>query len=154
MLMKHEKILEYFDRLPIHVIRAAWVARCRAENERLDKLEASLTKEGFERVEAGGVVTEDGREVLTIRGRSYALSQEIHAKRLADSFARSKKQQVVAEAKSVVGTESLSSLACPKCGDSLQHTTVCPSCSAGKIGYRHRYICACGAVDIVSKEAL
>lgn len=154
MLMKHEKILEYLDRLPIHIVRAAWIARCRAENERVDKLEDSLSKEGFERVVADGIVTEDGREVLTIRSRSYALRKEIHAKRLADSFARSKKQQSVIEAKSVVGTESLSNLACPKCGDALQHTVVCPHCSAGKIGYRHRYICVCGAVDIISKDAL
>jgi hypothetical protein len=56
--------------------------------------------------------------------------------------------------KSVIGTESLSQMICQKCGDALQHTTVCPKCAAGKLGYRHRYTCVCGGTDFISREIL
>lgn len=55
--------------------------------------------------------------------------------------------------KSVSGTETLSSLACPKCGDLLEHSAVCGACDAGRAGYRHRYSCVCG-VSFVTAEQL
>lgn len=159
MLMKKEKILEYIDRLSFEEVRSAWIARCRAENDRLDMVDESLIADGFERVETDGPITADGREVMRIRGRAYALRAEVHTERLAQRFEaakkrRAEKQPEQSETKSVVGTESLSSMVCPKCGDNLQHTSVCPKCAAGQRGYKHRYACACGAIEIISQEAL
>jgi len=115
-----------------------------------------LSENGFEEVPAnvGDILTQDGREIVSVDGKQYALRPEIHTKRLIEAFESAKNARNETETKSVVGTESLSTMTCPKCGDSLQHTSVCPKCAAGKLGYRHRYTCVCGGVDLVSKEAL
>lgn len=154
MLTKNEKLISHICSLPFLEVRAAWIARCRTEHGRLASLEASLVESGMERVEANGPITGDGREVMRIRGRAYALRPEIHADRLAAAFESAKKRKPDPETKSVVGTESLSAMVCPKCGDALQHTAVCPKCAAGKLGYRHRYACVCGGVDLISKDKL
>ncbi len=159
MLIKNDKLISYMDRLSLDVVRAAWIARVRAEHGRLDTIEAGLIESGMVRVDADGPITPDGREVMRIRGRAYALRPEVHAERLAQRFEAAKKRQAEEQAeqpetKSVVGTESLSQIVCPKCGDSLQHTSVCPKCSAGQRGYKHRYACVCGAIEIISQEAL
>lgn len=146
-------LLHKMTSVPIHVVRAAWAARVRIEKS-LDIIEADLLKRGYERVVAEKSVTEDGRQVLHFNDRAYALRPEIHAERLAAEFEEVKAERLVSETKSVAGTDSLSALSCPKCGDYLQHTAVCPKCAAGKLGYRHRYACVCGGADIVSKEAL
>ena len=111
---------------------------------------------GFERVDAQELdaVTSDGRTILRTADASWALRPDVHAKQLAEAFEDAKKAQPEPETKSVVGSESLSGIACPKCGDTLQHTSVCPSCAAGKLGYRHRYACVCGGGDLISKDKL
>jgi rubrerythrin len=154
MLDKSDKLISYIGRIPFDDLRAAWIARCRAEHDRLDALETSLLAGGMERVDADGPITSDGREVMHIRGRAYALRADVHAERLAQRFESSKKRHHEPEARSVAGSESLSAMVCPKCGDILQHTAVCPKCAAGKLGYRHRYTCVCGGVDLISKEVL
>lgn len=98
----------------------------------------------------------DGRAVLAVGGKRWVLHPSVHAERVARSLdaARIAQAESKQETKSVVGTESLSQMVCPKCGDALQHTAVCPKCAAGQLGYRHRYTCVCGGVDLVSKESL
>ena len=107
--------------------------------------------------EPGQLMTHDGREVLWVDGVAFAIRLADHIARLRadmDEAIAAETARRAAETKSVVGTESLSAMVCPKCGDSLQHTAVCPKCAAGKLGYRHRYTCVCGGVDLISKEAL
>jgi rubrerythrin len=98
--------------------------------------------------------TDDGREVVRVAGQSWAVNKSTHASEIAAALEAERRQPRAADTKSVAGTESLSSIACPKCGDTLQHTSVCPSCAAGKLGYRHRYACVCGGVDLISKDKL
>ena len=156
MLIQKEKLLSYLDKLPIDQVRSAWIARIRVEHSRMSAVESWLIESGMERVDATGHNTEDGREVLHVRGVAYALRKDVHAERIALAFEDAKKAQPKPESeiKSVVGTEALSVMICPKCGDTLQHSGVCPSCAAGRLGYRHRYSCVCGGVDLISKEAL
>lgn len=136
-------------------VQAAYDERRKLEADRELTREVWMAEQGFEPVAAsdGAIVTDDGRDVVYGHGRAWALRPDVHKDRLSAAFKADKQSRVV-ETKSVAGTESLSSMACPKCGDTLQHTTVCPACAAGKIGYRHRYTCVCGGVDMVSKEAL
>lgn len=135
-------------------VRAAFIARARVESKRRSFAQQMLEQD-YETVDdTGAAITTDGREIMRVNGRAYALRQEVHAERLALAFEAAKKVQSDAETKSVIGTESLSSMVCPKCGDALQHTAVCPKCAAGKLGYRHRYTCVCGGVDLISKDKL
>lgn len=135
-------------------VRAAFIARARLRNGRASAVQ-SLVDAGLERVElAAGATKNDGREIVWVSGEAWALRPEIHAERLAHAFEEAKKHKHASETKSVVGTESLSAMTCPKCGDALQHTAVCPACAAGKLGYRHRYTCVCGGVDLISKDKL
>lgn len=136
-------------------LRTAFIARARLESGRVADAKVWLDSQGYEEVDVpdGIQLTGDGREVVHAHGRAWALRPEVHKARLSLAFANS--NPIPEEnTKSVVGTESLSPLSCPKCGDALQHSTVCPKCAAGKLGYRHRYTCVCGGVDFVSKEKL
>jgi len=135
---------------PFAEVRAAYIALARLESGRRASVSAHMLQGGYEVVH--GENTPDGREIIKVLGQTYALRPEIHAERLAAAFDAAKKAQP--GTKSVVGTESLSAMVCPKCGDALQHTAVCPACAAGKLGYRHRYTCVCGGVDLISKDKL
>ena len=138
-------------------LRSGYIARARVQAGRAKDCEDWLGKQGFEQVDAepGSVLTKDGREVLWAGQAAYALRPDVHNERLSAAFKDEKKQnERPAATKSVAGTESLSVMVCPKCGDAMQHTKVCPACAAGKLGYRHRYTCACGEADVISKDKL
>jgi len=159
--MKKEKLLEYVDRLSFADVRAAWIARCRAEYDRLDRLEESLSADGFERVEANGPITPDGREVMRIRGRAYALRPEVHAERLKQAFEAGRKKQAEKQAAQPAEVkEALAATTCPQmhngkpCGGTLNRKGVCPGCITGRMGYRYRYQCDTCGFDIVTKEEL
>lgn len=157
MIDSREKLYFLMLREPFPRVRTAFIQRTRVENDRIDDSRLWMEEQGFEavNVDASAVITEDGREVAHAFGRSWALRPEVHAERLSRAFEeKALPKEAQPETRSVVGTESLSAMACPKCGDALQHTSVCPSCAAGKIGYRHRYTCVCGGVDLISKDRL
>jgi len=135
-------------------VRRAYIARMRDALGRKNSLEGQMVADGFCPVGEPPGPMPDGRVAVSVGGQSWALRPEVHAAILTAAFGDAKKRQPANETKSVVGTESLSSIVCPKCGDTLQHTAVCPACPAGKLGYRHRYTCGCGGADLISKDKL
>lgn len=142
MLRKSEKIIASLDRLPIDTVRAAWIARVRAETGRLDALELALVDSGMERVETSAPITGDGREVIFVRGRAYALRPELHAARKTAAFSRAKK--VERQEDSTPG-EALSSVRCPSCMSAMAKQLVCPKCAKGKAGFKILCVCTeCG----------
>jgi len=150
------------DGLPLAFVRTAYIKKVLFEKARRTELAERLTEDGFEQVDSehGALVTDDGRPIMWAFDSAWAPRAEVHAEWLKEAMARAHEQKKAdppaeePETKSVAGTESLSVLICPKCGDMLQHSAVCPSCAAGQLGYRHRYVCVCGGVDMVSKEKL
>ncbi len=156
MIDKKESLVMRLRSTPTRIVKDAIKEWAVAAVHRRRKLHDILTDDGFEVVDVdeSSYVTEDGRYVHHAAGRAYALRPEIHAARLAQAFEDETKKLAEAETKSVAGTESLSTMVCPKCGDNLQHSAICPKCAAGKLGYRHRYTCACGGVDMASKDKL
>jgi rubrerythrin len=153
-MLTNDKLLLDMLRKPFREVRAAFIARARIESKRKNFAQQMFEQEYEEVEDNGDAITADGREIVRVQGGAYALRPDVHVERLAVAFEAAKKAHPEPETKSVVGTESLSAMACPKCGDALQHTSVCPSCAAGKLGYRHRYTCVCGGVDLISKEML
>lgn len=136
-------------------VTSTFVAYQRAQNNNIEKGRAGMAAHGYEETTEPGLLTADGREVIEEWGKRWALRPDVHAERLAAAMdAAQRAGQPEPGTKSVLGTESLSNMVCPKCGDSVQHSAVCPKCAAGQLGYRHRYSCVCGGVDLVSKEAL
>lgn len=135
--------------------RRAWIERALTESQRI-KPEQWLESRGYVAIDAADNVEwmPDGRRVLRVRGTAYVLRPDVHAERVRVALEAKRASTKTDETKSVVGSESLSAMICPKCGDALQHTSVCPKCAAGKLGYRHRYTCVCGGVDLISREAL
>lgn len=160
MINARERLAAKMSVLPTADVCAAVAAWAELRHMTTDGVTHAMIGAGWEVVDADedAVTLQDGREVLRIMGVAYALPIGTHRTRLAAAFEAAKqarpKPEPEPETKSVVGTESLSRMICPECGDSLQHTAVCPKCAAGKLGYRHRYTCVCGGVDLVSKEAL
>lgn len=136
-------------------VQAAYDERCKLEADRELTKEAWMAAQGFEPVAAsdGAIVTDDGREVVYERDQAWALRLDVHAGRLSAAFEAEARLRAT-EVKNVAGTEMLSGIVCPKCGDALQCVAVCPKCAVGKLGYRYQYICVCGGVDVVSKTRL
>ena len=160
MLTKHEKLIAYLDRLPIAYVRTAWINRVRAEHEREDRVESDLVESGMERVECDGPLMPDGREVMRLRGRAYALRPEVHAERLAQRFEAARQRQAEQRPEQPEIKEAIASTTCPQmvdgkpCGGALNRRGVCPSCVTGRMGYRYRYTCESCGCDIVTKEEL
>lgn len=98
-------------------------------------------------------LSKDGREVIWQDEKPYVLRLDVHNQRREEALALAREETERTETKSVVGTESLAGITCPRCHDALQYSKVCPACAAGQAGYHHRYVCVCG-VDFVTKERL
>lgn len=157
MIDAKDKLYFVLLRAPFCHVRQAYIQRARVEHDRVTDARLWMEEQGYEAqqdVSPDALVTPDGREVVHAHGTSWALRSDVHTKRMAAAFEAAKVAQTESDTKSVVGSESLSMMVCPKCGDAIQHSAVCPACAAGKLGYRHRYTCVCGRVDLISKEAL
>lgn len=118
-------------------------------------LVVALLADGFEEVTDihDEYLTTDGRELMWVEGKAYALKLEIHNQRREEAFAEAARQNDEVETKSILGSEQLAAIVCPKCKEAVEYSTVCCKCAAGKAGYRHRYTCVCG-VDFISKDRL
>lgn len=165
MLAKNEKLISYISTLPFGVVRAAWIARATMERGREKRLQSLLAESGMEAVDCKGLITEDGRSVVKIRGASYALRKDVHDDRLQKEIEFAKKRQSAQRASEMATpttepSESMADSACPQiinkkpCGGALNRNRICPSCELGQQGYRFRYSCEACGFDIVSRKEL
>lgn len=163
MIKDIERLTVKLASLDMETVQALYDKRRAVESERQKGAEQYLIEQGYERVfvDDEAFLTEDGREIIRLAGQAWALLPRVHEDRreraiagaqLIETQRRAAEQE--SNTKSVVGTEALSALVCPKCGDSLQYSAVCPKCTAGQRGFRHSYVCVCGAIEIISVEAL
>lgn len=155
MKTETERLVELMDMISFDRVREAFISRSKTENNRVDKSRLWMSEHGYEEVVAddGRLLTDDGREIVFAHKKKWALVPEEWEKRRSLALDEARYEKENAETKSVAGTESLSILTCPRCGDSFQKTHVCPSCAAGRAGYFFRYNCPCG-VEFVSKDDL
>ena len=156
MFSKKERVFAAMMSASFDDLRAAFITRSKMKSSGTVSAQQFMDHQVYELITApdNAVITDDGREILRVNGQAWVLQPEEHTERLRLAFDSAKERSTESEPKSVVGTESLSTMTCPKCGDMLQYTSVCPNCAAGKLGYRHRYTCVCGGTDLISKEAL
>jgi hypothetical protein len=160
MITTRERVLAHLRRLPEDEVRQIVKQWAVTAVHAQQSLRDAIIADGFEAVDVseGAQFIGDGddmRPVIWVRGEAYALPADEHRRRRDEAIHAAKEVKAnTDETRSVVGTESLSVMTCPKCGDNLQHATVCPKCSAGHRGYTHRYTCVCGAIEIISQEAL
>lgn len=162
MIQNYERMIAMLDDQSVsEVARMSAQVAARREAIGIAAREALLATGEFEAVDTALGIMHDGREVLDVGGQAIALRLDVHVERRRLALELAQKREVERrerekdpETKSVVGTETLSAIVCPRCGDALQHAAVCPKCAAGKLGYRHRYTCVCGGADLVSKDAL
>lgn len=159
MITKTEKSMRGILQLPMSEARAAWISRVRLEKQQIKTIVEHYEAHGFERIEADGPLTFDGREVLVVGDVKMALRQEVHADRLAKAFEAAKQARPKTEKQPEV-RESIAATTCPQmiegqpCGGSLNKKGVCPSCITGRMGYKFRYTCESCGCDIVTKEEL
>lgn len=144
---------------PFGLVRSAWIARARLARAQRDRGASMMESNGFVRIahDSAAEFTADGRKIIRAYGDTWVLPPEVHKQRVEAALMDERRREVAQSepvTKSVSGTETMSTMVCTKCGDALQYTTVCPKCAAGKLGYRHRYTCVCGGVDLISKDKL
>lgn len=147
MISKAEKLHASMSRLPIIDCRKAWVSRVHAEQQRNAALTDMLDRDGFERVEESGFMTEDGREVMHIIGAgAWALKPDVHATRREEALKEAAQQK--RPSVKHVGELSCRALVDGQlCGGDLKRDQVCPRCALGKMGVTATLTCeVCGAV--------
>jgi rubrerythrin len=143
MIKKYEKIIAMMDEDSIDALATvAQKVSIRRANIRKEALESLLAGD-FERVDAVGTVTADGREVLVADGVTVALRPEIHAERREKAFADAaqRAKDVKPTPKAETPGEALTSVLCPSCQSVMAKQPVCPNCSKGKAGFK--ILCAC-----------
>lgn len=160
MITKIEKI---FATESFSDIRKAYVSRARLESKSIIGSTRWLQNNGFELITEPtiGNLTADGREVIQVFDKKWALKMDIHLERRRIAL---DKAQEYASQKQVsnqsTAEESFVMTSCPQmidgkpCGSALNRVTVCPSCVTGKLGYRYRYSCETCGFDIVTKQEL
>lgn len=171
MLSHTDRLHQFLSKFDHATVRTAYIQRVKEESGRIADTRQWMLDNGFELIDAPAdrLLTDDGREILRAHGKSWALKPEVHAQRLAEAL-EAQKQRDAADVgadrrvrpntvdpdqttKSVAGTEALAEITCPKCGDAMQRSHVCPKCAAGKAGLKYRYTCPCG-VEFVTKDKL
>jgi len=132
--MLYHRAIAAMSMLDIDSARKVYINDVRAKKMTATNLEAL----GFEPVDESGPVTKDGREVVRVRGRAWALRPEVHAEMLAAAFAEKKAQRK--ESSSHPG-EALTSVRCPACQSVMAKSPVCPGCAKGRAGFKILCIC-------------
>lgn len=150
MLTRKERLISVLSSFIFEDVRAAYVDIARLNSSNRKKIINSILASGFEEVDCDLPLLPDGRFTIAILNKKYALTPDVFKQRKEEAILQA---QLNLPTKSVNGSERLAARSCPGCGESLQQTSLCPSCAAGKIGYKYRYLCVCG-VDFVTKERL
>lgn len=146
-------------------VRSLWIYRALLQNKRILDEREGVVSLGYEDVpdyDGSSLSTSDGREIIVIKGRAYALRPEVHAQRRAAALERAR---VDAESRQKSGRadevkESIAATTCPQmiggkpCGGALNRKGVCSSCVTGKMGFSYRYTCETCGFDIVTKTEL
>lgn len=125
-------------------VREAYIARVRLEKGAIERLRRDMPIRGYEEVSDPGLLTTDGREVIVMYGKRWALRPDVHAQRRADSLAEAKRLDDTARAAQRHAEkpgESLTCVLCPSCKSVMAKAPVCPNCAKGKAGFK--ILCAC-----------
>jgi hypothetical protein len=128
---------------PIEVVREAWVNRVLEEHNRRDRATERLLSAGWELVDtdSGTLLLGDGREVLHIGAKSYALPLEEHKRRRQEAIDAAVASVKKAAPQPQQPGEGLSSVLCPVCQSAMAKSPVCPNCAKGKQGFK--ILCQC-----------
>lgn len=144
----------------LETVEAAYNARVRQEQGRIEATIADMKSRGMVEIEASDedAVTEDGRPIMRYAGRVFIHTRETHNAMLEQQIAAAKERKI-AESELEV-REAIAATTCPQmhdgrpCGGALNRKGVCGGCDVGKMGYRYRYQCDTCGFDIVTREPL
>ena len=142
-------------------LRAAYIERAKVESGRIADTRQWMLDNGFEmlNVSADALLTDDGREILHVHGKAWALRPEIHAQRLAEAMEQARKRDAaIAEQRSLPTPPSQQPTTCTSlidgqlCGGTLIMAPVCPRCALGKSGVAATMTCdVCGHVTAIMR---
>lgn len=157
MIKNIDRIIGKLSALSLADVKTAYIQRFYIERDRLDHVTERLIDNGYEWIDDPGTpVTYDGREVLRIGRRAFALRTGVHVERLREAMEHERAMRE----QDVQRSESVAAITCPQmiegkpCGGALNRAPVCPSCVTGRMGYKYRYTCESCGFDIVTKTEL
>lgn len=157
MICDNDRAAVFMARAEFVDVREAFVARARAESGRNAILRGVVREAGYEQVsvDPSALLTPDGREVLRLCGRAWALLPEIHAKRQKEALeagVEAEKARRAAQQQTGRPTTCTALIDGQLCGGTLIHATVCPRCALGKSGVAATRTCdVCGHVTAVMR---
>ena len=155
-----QRIERIFATIGFADVRAAWISRARLESGRIADTRQWMLDNGFEmlNVSADALLTDDGREILHVHGKAWALQPEIHAKRLTEAMEQAKQRDAALAVKNAASRPQSHPATCTSlidghlCGGTLIMAPVCPRCALGKSGVAATLTCdVCGHVTAVMR---
>lgn len=152
MICDNDRAAVFIGRADFAAVRAAFVVRARAEAGRNATLRGVVREAGYEQVsvDSSALLTPDGREVLRLCGRAWALLPEAHAARMAEAMELAKQQPPAQQPAPPTTCTSL--IDGQLCGGTLVRAPVCPRCALGKSGVAATLTCdVCGHVTAVMR---
>lgn len=157
-----QRIERIFATIGFADVRAAWISRARLESGRIADTRQWMLDNGFEmlNVSADALLTDDGREILHVHGKAWALQPEIHSKRLTEAMEQAKQRDAALAVKNAASRPQSHPATCQSiidgqlCGGDLVAAAVCPKCALGKSGVTATLTCdVCGQVTAIMREA-
>lgn len=152
-----EKLLLRMHMNSIEQVRAAYIAYVRTVTGNNERGRKDLTERGYVETQCDTLLDDSGRQVHSLFGKKWVLDKTKHEEYVATELSKAAEWQKLNKeddkSKTVVGSEVLIDILCPKCSDTMIVSSVCPACEAGKSGYKFAYFCSCG-VEFFSKEKL
>lgn len=148
-----------FSSTDFPTVRTAFIARARLESGRIADARQWMQDNGFELLDVPEerLLTDDGREILHVHGKAWALKPDVHAQRLAEAFEQAKQRDMALkqakhnEAETPPST-CLALIDGQLCGGTLIKASVCPRCALGKSGVAATLTCdVCGHVTAVMR---
>lgn len=148
MYQNQELVVRILARLPVRDVREAYANVVRGWRDP-HRIVDYMIKRGWEPVDNDGDLTMDGREVVHINGKSWALKPEVHAQRLAEARAKQQSQSTHPTTPPTVCTTLIDG---QLCGGTLIRAAVCPRCALGKSGVAATMTCdVCGHVTAIMR---
>ena len=156
-----QRIERIFATIGFADVRAAWISRARLESGRIADTRQWMLDNGFEmlNVSVDALLTDDGREILHVHGKAWALQPEIHAKRLAEAMEQARQRDAAMTDQQSQPTQPIqppttctSLIDGQLCGGTLVRASVCPRCALGKSGVAATLTCdVCGRVTAIMR---
>lgn len=154
------RLFERMSAAGLECTRSAYISFIKARKLRTDEGRSMMIDSGYEESAADGPVLQDGRDVVELFGKKWALRPDVHAERVRIALELAQENAATRRAERQPDSEEGAAVMCLQliddqlCGGNITRESVCPRCALGRRGVVATLTCdVCGAVTAVMRSA-